>query len=97
MTKSFSTPFKRLKDNNSNNLNVMMMEDREDKKGEPVAIQPEAVNSELLGKEEEQEAMTVQPFEVSFFLLFSFKIKAFINISYFLIFFLFPPRRVLFQ
>ena len=38
-----------------------------------MVIQPEAVNPELLGQE--QEAMTVQPFEVSFFYCFFFQNK----------------------
>ena len=43
---------------------VKCMEERGDKEEEePVVIQPDAVNPELLGQE--QDAMTVQPFEVS--------------------------------
>ena len=58
--------------------------DREEDEEEPVVIQPDDVNPELLGQEQEQEAMTGL-----------FKIKGFI--SYILFFFLFPPRTVLSQ
>ena len=49
-----------------------------------MVIQPDDVNPELLRQEQEQEAMTAEPFEVSFF--FS-KIKGFIS---YVPFFLFP-------
>ena len=53
---------------------------------EPVVIQPDDVNPERLGQEQEQEAVTVEPLEVSFFEFF-FKINGFIS---YVAFFLFP-------
>ena len=51
---------------------VKRMEERGDEEEEePVVIQPDAENPELLGQEQEQEAMAVQPFEVSLYCLLS--------------------------
>ena len=51
---------------------VKRMEERGDteEEEEPVVIQPDNVNTERLGQEQEQEAMTVEPLEVSFFEFF---------------------------
>ena len=47
---------------------VKRMEEREDtEEEEPVVIQPDDVNPERLGQQQEKDAMTVEPFEVSFF------------------------------
>ena len=75
---------------------VKRMEERGDTKEEeePVVIQPDDVNPELLGQEQEQEAMTVEPIEVSFFQFFFKKIKEFIS---YVPFFWFPSRTVLSQ
>ena len=53
-------------------------EEEEEEEEEPVVIQPEDVNPERLGQEQEQEAMPVESFEGSFFEFFS-KVKGFIS------------------
>ena len=45
-------------------------EEEEEEEEEHVVIQPDAVNPDLLGQEQEKQPMTVQPFEVSFFIVF---------------------------